>query len=188
MLQGVRERLFLLVGILLVVVAATAIVVNGAATDGPPFALADMHARITNLAVLPDTGLAQAALDRLAGKGRLNLAYAPGRPAVVVGTLEYDVAAPAGADGQLVLFVIDSRAGVPLRYVFGVGPPGSNVGQGWDGRYQRLSNKYRWLTMLAEQKTAAGYEQPGMAVSNPPRTKGPITRGGWAERVPVTSG
>jgi hypothetical protein len=70
-LVAVRERLPLAVSMLLVAVVAAAVLAYRSVTAGPPFALADMHARITNVEILPDTESSQPALDRLAGKGRL---------------------------------------------------------------------------------------------------------------------
>ncbi len=53
----------------------------------------------------------------------------------------------------------------------------TNVGQGWDGRYNEVAAKYPWLHMLASKQTpdGFGFTDSGMAVSFAPNTPGPIT-------------
>jgi hypothetical protein len=51
------------------------------------------------------------------------------------------------------------------------------VGQGWDGRYNKVAAKYPWLHMLADTRTPDGssFTNSGMAVIFPPDTQGPVT-------------
>ena len=123
----------------------------------------------------------------------------------------------ASDGGQMALFVIDNRLRKPLSDVYAFTTGRGHVGQGWDGRYQRLVGKYGWLSSLAEQRDeSGGYADPGLAVGWSPGTAGPFmidavldrdtlpvtdpsrdvtvvlaylgdSRGAWAERVPIVT-
>jgi hypothetical protein len=138
-------------------------------------------------------------------------------PQQIVGRLSFEVVGRRGDNGQLVLFVIDNRLHKPLGYIEGIGPQGTNVSQGWDGRFERLAKKYAWLHVLASQRDASGgYSDPGSALIFAPGTPGPVTfaavldpdatpvtdpsqdltfvlayvgdtQGAWAMRLPATS-
>jgi hypothetical protein len=119
---------------------------------------------------------AQAALDQLAGPGRL-LAPIGGEASQqqVVGQLTFRTPPNAPEGGQYALFLIDRAQGRPVSMLFAVGPDGTNVAQGWDSRYNKVAAKYPWLHMLAASQTPAGWSDPGMAVDFAPNTPGPVT-------------
>jgi hypothetical protein len=122
---------------------------------------------------------AQRRLDDLAGRGRLTaLAEPEGGGTELVGQLA--ITAPhTAAHAQMALFVIDRRSGRPVPAMWGVGPEGSNVVQGWDGRYRLISRKYPSLSGLAAVQTSGGFVDPGMAVEfvadSPAAYPGPVT-------------
>jgi hypothetical protein len=127
-------------------------------------------------------GQAQAVADRLAGPGRLTVpAPAPidgwGTIQQVVGQLTFRTPANAPSDGQYALFVIERAQNQVVPHIYGSGPVGSNVSQGWDGRFNDVAAKYPWLHMLASVRTpdGSGFTDPGMAVMFPPNTTGPIS-------------
>ncbi|HEX4728750.1 MAG TPA: hypothetical protein VH298_13180 [Jatrophihabitans sp.] len=119
---------------------------------------------------------AQAAVDQLAGPGRL-VAPIGGEASQqqVVGQLTFRTPPNAPQGGQYALFLIDRALGQPVSMLFATGPDGTNVGQGWDGRYNKVAAKYPWLHMLAAIQTPDGWSDPGMAVSFAPNTPGPVT-------------
>jgi hypothetical protein len=165
----------LVIAALVALVVAFAVWLHGAVTSGPPFALSAMHPRVVNLITTSDNADAQPTLDRLAGRGRLNTVLLKKGQQLVIGQLDFTEIAPETADGQMALFVIDRQANSVFPLTFGVGPRNTNVGQGWDSRYQRLPQKYPWLRMLAVQSDDGGFERDPVAVGFPPATAGPIT-------------
>lgn len=121
-------------------------------------------------------GQAQHELDRLAGAGRLAAPQIAGVTQLVIGKLRFDTPGKAPHDGQYALFVIDKDDHRPVPDMWGVGPAGSEVRQGWDGAYNRLATKYGWLKPLADARTEAGaVTDPGTAVSFRPDTRSPVT-------------
>jgi hypothetical protein len=210
------RRLSLAAAALVIFVVALVVVVQGAVTSGPPFAVQAMHPRVT--LVVTDESHAQGVVDRMVGPGRLSTFT--GRlfraRSQLVGQVDFRTLGRPSDSGELALFVIDNRTHTPLQTIEAIGPAGSNVGQGWDGRFQRLADKYDWLKPLAAVRdSSGGFTDPGMAVVFRPATKGPITfaavvgadalpladpakdltfvlayvgdsHGAWATRVPVT--
>src|SRR3712207_949152 len=83
----------------------------------------------------------------------------------------------APRDGQYALFIIDRALGKPVPALYATGPTGTNVAQGWDGRYNDVAAKYPWLHMLASTQLpdGQGFTDLGMAVSFAPNTPGPVT-------------
>lgn len=138
---------------------------------------------------------AQAAVDLLAGPGRLiapvaDLDEEQGTQQQVVGQLTFRTPHNAPQGGQYALFIIDRAMGKPVPALYATGPIGTNVGQGWDSRYDEVAAKYPWLHMLASTPTpdgsvftdpgmaapdGLGFTETGMAVSFAPNTPGPIT-------------
>lgn len=200
-----------------VVVVVLVLVIRGHLPASAPFSLSAMHAH------------AEVTVTKAGGASRLLETLTDGRVTTaallhpirqrehLVFQVHYRTGGRRSDDGQLAMFVIDNRLHKPLSNVYVFGPPGSNVGQGWDGRYERLAHKYRWLASLAAvQDDSGGYTDPGMAVGWPPGTAGPLTidavldpdalpvtdpstdvtvvlaylgdsRGAWAVRVPVVT-
>jgi hypothetical protein len=125
---------------------------------------------------------AQAAVDRLAGPDRLTAPFVEpvegqSTPQQVVGQLTFRTPDNAPTGGQYALFIIDRAQGKPVASVYAIGPIGTNVAQGWDGRFNEVAAKYPWLHMLASTRTPDGLEftDPGMAVVFAPNTSGPVT-------------
>lgn len=117
------------------------------------------------LTVVP-VAQAQQRIDQLVGAGRLNAVVTPG-PDIVVGQLLFHTPSNAPKAGQYSLFVIDNDSHQVVPGMWGIGPVGSHVGQGWDGHYPNLAKAYSWLQPLAVQD--------GSAVSFPPDARGPVT-------------
>lgn len=211
------ERLALLVAAILVFVVGLVVWLHNVATSGPPFALSAMHARAT--VTVTTAGGAGRLLSAFTGRPTSAALLRPiSRRQHLVLRVQFRAGGHASDGGQLALFVIDDRLHKPLSDVYGFGPTGSSEGGGWDGAYQRLADKYRWLAPLREVRDASGgYADPGMAVGWRPGTAGPWmidavmdrdavpvtdvrrdvtvvlaylgdSRGAWAERVPVTAG
>jgi hypothetical protein len=137
-----------------------------------------VHARVSLRIVAPAD--AQAEADRLTGPGRLNVVYPVGDSPkqVLLGQLSLRTPPNAPADGQYVFALIDKDVHEPLPDLYAVGPrPGSNVGQGWDGRYQKIAQRYPDLSAFKDLPgpNGNGWRDPGMAVSFTPRTPGPVT-------------
>lgn len=135
--------------------------------DRPPVAAVDVRASGQVEVVRPEA--AQQRLDELAGVGRLS-ALSPGGSGTdqeLVG--QVTVASPpvADKDTELALFVIDRRRGTVLSVLNGVGPERSNLGPGWDGRYDLVAANYPWLRALASvpEPGGSGWTDPGMALS-----------------------
>jgi hypothetical protein len=145
---------------------------------GAPYGADAVHARVSLFLAKPETS--QAKIDELAGPGRLVTLANPGGVGPgqsIIGQLQFDVPARAPADGQYALFVIDRRIDKVVPYIEAVGPPGTNVGEGWDGGYDRIARKAPWLRSVAEVRTAngSGWTAPGMSASWSARTHGPVT-------------
>lgn len=144
-----------------------------------PYAAAAVGAAVRMEMAAP--GRAQAMADRLAGPGRLIVPFVhpvDGQvPQQVVGQLTFRTPPNAPHDGQYALFVIDRAQNKPVSAAYGTGPAGTNVGQGWDGRFNEVAAKYPWLHMLADTSLpdGSGFTNSGMAVSFPPDTRGPVT-------------
>lgn len=120
---------------------------------------------------------AQAAADRLAGTGRLTVPIAQPGQQQVIGQLTFRTPRTAPHNGQYALFVIDRGPGKPVSQILGTGPAGTDVGQGWDSRYDRIAAKYPWLRMLAQTPApdGSGFMDPGTALILEPNNPGPIT-------------
>jgi hypothetical protein len=143
-----------------------------------PYGANVVHARLSLFVTEPET--AQAKLDELAGPGRLFTLVNPGGDGpgqTIIGQVRFDVPAKAPADGQYALFVIDRRMGQPVPYIEAIGPPGTSVGQGWDGAYERVGKKIAWLSSVHMIRSAdgSGWTAPGMSASWAPRTPRPVT-------------
>jgi hypothetical protein len=145
-----------------------------------PYAAAAIQAGVRMEMVAP--GRAQAAVDHLAGPGRLTAPFVEpveGQPTPqqVVGQLTFRTPHNAPKGGQYALFVIDRAGNKPVTAVYATGPVGTNVAQGWDGRYDEVATKVPWLHMLASTPAAdgSGFTNPAMAVSFAPDTAGPVT-------------
>ena len=118
---------------------------------------------------------AWAAVDQLAGPGRLTVPVQSSQQ--VVGQLTFAVPANASPDDQYALFVIDNRLGQPVAQMWGVGPAGTHVAQGWDSRYGQVAQRYSWLASLAPVPVDGGtaWTDPGTAVSFVGSTTSPVT-------------
>jgi hypothetical protein len=145
-----------------------------------PYTAAAVAASVRMDMVAP--GRAQAAVDRLAGPGRLSAPVVgpvegEATPQQVVGQLTLRTPHNAPHGGQYALFIIDRARSESVTAVYATGPTGTNVAQGWDGKYDEVAAKYPWLHMLASRQTpdGSGFTHPGMAVSFPPDTAGPVT-------------
>ena len=153
-----------------------------------PYAAAAVQASVRMEMVAP--GRAQAAVDQLAGSGRLTAPFVEPiagepTPQQVVGQLTFRTPPNAPQGGQYALFIIDRALGKPLSAVYGTGPAGTNVAQGWDSRFNKVAAKYPWLHMLASKRAPdglgftdsgmAGFTDSGMAVMFAPNTPGPVT-------------
>lgn len=173
---------------LVTLAVVAALVVSGLAlrsvlvarANRPPYPADAVHASVRMELVAPEQ--AQAAADRLAGPGRLIVPFVEsvgGRPVQqqVVGQLTFRTPANAPSGGQYALFVIDRRQGRSVTAMYGTGPVGTNVGQGWDGRFNKVAAKYPWLQMLADVRTpdGSGFTNSGMSVDFAPDTAGPVT-------------
>lgn len=164
---------------ILVVLVASAIAVTKVVTarlDRAPYTADAVGAAVRMQLVSPNQ--AQAVADRLAGPGRLTAPLPPeGRPPqLIVGQLTFRTPRNAPAGGQYALFLIDRARNRPLSAVWGTGPAGTNVGQGWDGRFNKVAAKYPWLSMLADERLPSGdYTNSGTAVIFAPDTPGPVT-------------
>jgi hypothetical protein len=128
---------------------------------------------------LVDASRVQESIDALAGPDRLNASLPTQEDdqswRALVGYLQYEVPRKAPAEGEYALFVIDKRLNKPVDLMWGIGPEGTNVGQGWEGRYDKVAKKYHWLASLASVRVNGGWTSPGTAVSLPANTPGPIT-------------
>lgn len=174
--RSVPVRTIATVAILAVLVASGLILnsVIASRRDRAPYGADAVHASVRLQMVTP--GQAQAAVDRLAGTGRLTAPIGPADQQQVVGQLTFHTPRNAPPGGQYALFVIDGRLGKPVPAIFATGPAGTEVNQGWDGRYNKVAAKYPWLHMLAAVPVPGlGYTDPGMSVSFAPTTAGPIT-------------
>jgi hypothetical protein len=164
----------------MVALGLVAFLVQRAVSNGSsaPYSADAVHARVSMQLV---TGAqVQATLDQLAGPGRLSAALptwnGPWARHVMVGELQFDTPKNAPADGQYALFVIDNDEHRPVPGMWGVGPVGTNVAQGWDSAYDRVAAKYDWLRPLAEiPEPGTGITNPGSAVSFAPNTRAPVT-------------
>jgi hypothetical protein len=154
--------------------------VNASRQNRAPYAAAAVQASVRMEMIAP--GRAQAVADRLAGPGRLSAPVVEpvrGQPPrqQVVGQLTFRTPHNAPEGGQYALLIIDRALGKPVPAVYATGPVGTDVAQGWDGRYDKVAAKYPWLHMLASTPTpdGSGFTHPGMAVSFAPDTPGPVT-------------
>lgn len=141
----------------------------------PPFPPDAVDANVTLSVLQPQQ--AQVKVDQFAGHGRLNVPYSSGTAGEVVGQLTFAVPPEASTDDVYSLFVIDNRTNEPVSGLWGVGSKGSHVWQGWDMAYNAVAQKYPWLASLAPVPVEGGssWTDPGMAVSFPANTAGPIT-------------
>jgi hypothetical protein len=158
-----------------------------------PYAAAAVAASVRMEMVAPRQ--AQAVVDRLAGPGRLTAPFVEpveggATPQQVVGQLTFRTPANAPKDGQYALFVIDRAQSESVSSLYATGPAGTNVSQGWDGKYNDVAAKYPWLRMLADTRTPDGssFTNSGMAAVFAPNTPGPVTFIATldAESLPVT--
>jgi hypothetical protein len=145
-----------------------------------PYAAAAVGASVRMEMVAP--GQAQAVVDHLAGPGRLTAPFVEpvdgqATPQQVVGQLTFRTPHNAPQGGQYALFIIDRAQGEPVSALYATGPVGTNVGQGWDGRFNKVAAKYPWLHMLASKPApdGLGFTDSGMAVMFAPNTPGPVT-------------
>jgi hypothetical protein len=173
MVELVSPRRWVIAGLVLVGLVAGAVVIRHAVADQAPYSAAAVRARV-DLQVLAPID-AQAAADRLAGKGRLSVPLPPLGPDAqeIVGQVTFRTPSDAPHEGQYALFVLQD--GQPVSAIWGVGPPHTHVGQGWDGRFNEVAAKYSWLRGLASVETEPGFTDAGSAVTFPPDTTGPIT-------------
>lgn len=147
-----------LVGLLVVVVFAQ----RRSNDRTAPFPPASLGAAV-HLTVVP-AAEAQHRVDQLAGAGRLN-AVTTQSDSVIVGQVTFANPGKARTPGQYALIVIDNDLHTPVLGMRGIGPVGTNVGQGWDGRYDAV---------VRSLNASIGTRDP-MAVLLPPGTHGPIT-------------
>ncbi len=175
-------RLIASVAILAVLVVSALAVQSVVASRShrAPYAAAAVQASVRMEMAAP--GQAQAVADRLAGPGRLIVpvvepADGSATPQQLVGQLTFRTPPNAPKDGQYALFIIDRAQGRSVSAAYATGPVGTRVGQGWDGRYNKVAAKYPWLHMLADTPTpdGSGFTNSGMAVSFAPDTPGPVT-------------
>jgi hypothetical protein len=145
-----------------------------------PYSAAAVRASVMMEMVAP--GQAQAAVDQLAGPGRLRapaVQSGEGHPTqqLLVGQLTFRTPQNAPKRGQYALFIIDRALNEPVSEVSATGPVGTQVAQGWDGRYDKVAAKYPWLQMLASTRApdGSGFTSPGTAVDFAPDTPGPVT-------------
>ncbi|HST49102.1 hypothetical protein [Jatrophihabitans sp.] len=180
--RRVSGRVIATVAVVVVLVVATVVLRNVAVSraNRAPYAADAISASVWMEIVAP--GQAQPTVDRLAGPGRLPAPFiepADGGPAPqqVVGQLTFSTPPNAPTDGQYALFVIERARNKPVDALYGAGPAGTDVMQGWDGRYDKVAAKYPWLHMLASVRTPDGlsFTNSGMAVMFPPNTVGPVT-------------
>ena len=215
--RWVGERLALLVAAVVIFVVGIVLWLHNAAPSGPPFALSAMHTQVE--ATVTNAPGATRLLSTFMGR-RTDAAYLPpiSRRQHLVLRVQFRPLGHAGDGDQMALFVIDNRLHKPLDNVYAFDPLGDDVGQGWDGRFTRLSDKYSWLASLAPVRDdSGGYTDPGLAVDWRPGTAGPWmidavmdrdalpvtdpskdltvalayvgdSRGAWAVRVPVKAG
>lgn len=147
-------------------------------TNRAPYAADAVGASVRMELVAP--GRAQAMADRLAGPDRLiapNVEPVDGQLAQqVVGQLTFHTPPDAPHDGQYALFIIDRAQNKVVPSVVAIDPAGTQVGQSWDGRFDKVGAKYPWLHMLASIPTPDGsdFTAPGAAVSFPPDTRGSV--------------
>lgn len=137
-----------------------------------------MHAQVSLRIVAPEQTQEQA--DQLTGPGRLNVVYPVGDSPkqVLLGQLMLRTPPNAPADGQYVFALIDNNDHGPLPDLYAVGShPHTNVGQGWNGRYQSIAQRYPKLSAFKaiRDPNGNGWLDPGMAVFFTARTRGPIT-------------
>jgi hypothetical protein len=60
--------------------------------------------------------------------------------------------------------------------MWGIGPVGSNVGEGWDGAYDKVAHEYDWLDTVSSPRLPDGsYGEAGTAVSFTATSRGPLT-------------
>jgi len=173
-------RTIVTVGILAVLVLAGLVLGNvvEARAHRAPYTAAEIGASVRMEIVAP--GRVQAVVDQLAGPGRLNAPLVEpvaGQPTQqqLVGQLSFRTPRNAPSGGQYGLFVIDRASNKPVPAIYGVGPAGTNVVQGWDGRFNKVAAKYPWLHMLASVRVPNGFTDPGMAVIFASDTPGPVT-------------
>lgn len=159
--------------------------------DRAPYSAAALNAHVSMKAVSPDA--AQAEIDKLAGQGHMWAVEPPdgmrSTTQELVGQLTFDVPALAPANGEYALFIIDDRSKQLTPSLYGVGAPGSNVVAGWDGRYNELAKRYRWLVPTASINTGdgTGWHAPGMSIEFAPTTQGPVTFDGVLNNaLPIT--
>jgi len=145
-----------------------------------PYGAAAVRASVMMEMVAP--GQAQAAVDQLAGPGRLRVPAVQsveGQPTqqLLVGQLTFRTPQNAPKRGQYALFIIDRALNQPVPELFATGPIGTQVAQGWDARYNKVAAKYPWLQMLASTPApdGSGFTNAGMAVDFAPDTPGPVT-------------
>ena len=173
-----RRRRLLPVGLVVAVIASVVVGREWAVRrNTPPFPASAVQATVSMTMVAADG--AQRRIDELAGPGRMNAIGEPGGDGTeLIGQLA--ITAPhTAADAQLALFVIDKRSGRPVPGMWGVGPNGSNVAQGWDGRYGLIAQRYPALSGLAAVEESGSFFDPGMAVrfvaDSPAAYPGPVT-------------
>jgi hypothetical protein len=137
------------VGILAVLVVSALALhsVIASRSNRAPYPAAAVGASVRMEMVAP--GRAQAVLDQLAGPGRLTAPISQpiqgqSGPQQVVGQLTFRTPHNAPKGGQYALFIIDRALGKPVTAVYATGPTGTNVAQGWDGRYDQVAAKYPW--------------------------------------------
>ncbi len=162
--------------VLVGVVGRWAIVEQHDRSPYPPWAV-DAHVSVS----IVKAGQARATLDRLAGPGRLGLPLLVKGEAqqVIVGELTFRTPPRlfGGHGGEYALFVLDRwDSSRPVSTMWGIGPIGTNVGQGWEGDYDNIAHKYDWLATLASPRLPDGsYGSAGMAVVFAATTRGPVT-------------
>jgi hypothetical protein len=186
-------RLIATVAVLAVLVVAALVLRNFivARHNHAPYTAAAVDTSVRMEVVAP--GQAQAVVDRLAGPDRLTAPFVEpveGEAAaqLVVGQLTFRTPPNAPQGGQYALFIIDRAMGEPVPAIYAIGPIGTHVAQGWDGRYNEVAAKYPWLHMLASKRVPDGFTDPGMAVDFAPNTPGPVTFAAVLDRasLPVT--
>jgi hypothetical protein len=85
-----------------------------------------------------------------------------------IGRVDFTVPAKARGAGHYHLIVIDRRTNRLAPMLFGV------EGGGWNGFLHEVPRKYPWLSAMAPAAVNGGWTEPGMEISVPSDTNGPL--------------
>jgi hypothetical protein len=128
-------------------------------------------------------------LDAMVGPGKETPLYPSGNDdslrSNVVGRLTLPGPNPARGEGFYAFFLIDKAAGQSVPFLYG-NLHGTDLGPGWDSRYDAIAARYPSLQALGPHPAALGFFDQGMSISFTAGAPGTVViHGALAQALPA---